>query len=712
MRLIITFSLINISILLCQIGLAQEKCSEIKVAVNSDWTSYQIEKSEVYDFFQEQYGYELMMDSLPGFKDNQSEEEWKNSVHEFLFNFLQESNPTVHFISRGGDECDYSFTYNIGLIAIDNDYSRISDEGYIATGVLSTNNACGENRLIDVNYGRDIDLLQAIKNMVAQSGHLNIELYNYENDHLSPPRGPRILATTKERNFVSPLEDERKIEINLEVRNCKNAIVYEKSHGHEVGLQSRTNRSTLRNNIHQQAAFTIRDGNPLLIGLARPTTASVFYELKKGVNPDIEQIAIGTCGRDRMEIKTLNIIIDGLEILVRPKKPAIKPEESTSIDIYFNCVSPDGRKRPVAGKELILSVKGLVDGSVSPSGTITTDSNGKATLQYKSGKQDEKVTITASYQPVNYPDNVTGKGSVNVIPKYVWSGTINLEITERFNCNVEEQESELGIREVTAADEKMMVANISIGMDDFDLPTQSTNGGSALKYASGDYILKLSEDHLSTGRAMKTWCQSAPQHWESPGNWNTRHETMTGQAFRDIKLENLTMLIVKDIGFSKSSQNQMQNQAQEAAQMMELQRQMQEAGKNMDLEAIEALKEQMVKSVQWDKSSNTFPVIIRVQLVLDSKPDPLTTSYDYQNYNACLGTYADNESRSNTVDIPLVAPVSAEFKGTFTRGDNGQDNIKASVLLTETSQAGFYSDICPDKITTIKGEITLERQKE
>jgi len=50
--------------------------------------------------------------------------------------------------------------------------------------------------------------------------------------------------------------------------------------------------------------------------------------------------------------------------------------------------------------------------------------------------------------------------------------------------------------------------------------------------------------------------------------------------------------------------------------------------------------------------------------------------------------------------------------GIFTHGDNSQDNNKASVLLTETLQESFYSDIYPGKIKIIKGEITLERQKE
>lgn len=295
---------------------------------------------------------------------------------------------------------------------------------------------------------------------------------------------------------------------------------------------------------------------------------------------------------------------------------------------------------------------------------------------------------------------------------YKWSGNINFEITERFNCNIDEKTSELGRHEINANDEIKMVANMSIGTDDFDIPTQSTNTGGKLRYISGDYMIRLQQDHKYKGLAEKTWCQSAPQHWQSPGNWNTTHETMSGQANREIKAENLTLLIVKDIGYNKSTEQKMHNQAEQAAKMIELQMKMQEAGKNMDTKAIEEMKEQMLKMVQGDKNSNSFPVIVRVQLAFGGKTDPVSTTYEYQNYNACLDTLVDNESRSNTLDYPLVTVTGAEFKGTYTKGANGQDRITARVDSTETTQGSYYSDICPEKTIIIKGEINLERHKD
>jgi hypothetical protein len=224
-------------------------------------------------------------------------------------------------------------------------------------------------------------------------------------------------------------------------------------------------------------------------------------------------------------------------------------------------------------------------------------------------------------------------------------------------------------------------------------------------------MIRLQQDHKYKGLAEKTWCQSAPQHWESPGNWNTLHETMSGRVNREIKAENLTFLIVKDTGINKSSQDKMHNQAEQAAKMIELQMKMQEAGKNMDTKAIEEMKEQMLKMVQGDKNSNSFPVIIRVQLAFGGKTDPVSTTYENIKYDACLAK-EDNDSRSNTLDYPLVTVTAAEFKGTYTKGENGQDRITARVDSTETTQGSYYSDICPEKTIVIKGEINLERHKD
>ena len=57
-------------------------------------------------------------------------------------------------------------------------------------------------------------------------------------------------------------------------------------------------------------------------------------------------------------------------------------------------------------------------------------------------------------------------------------------------------------------------------------------------------------------------------------------------------------------------------------------------------------------------------------------------------------------------------PMVMQMKGTYTRGKDGSDIITATINKTENSQTGFYKEMCPAGITTINGQIKLERQKE
>lgn len=280
-----------------------------------------------------------------------------------------------------------------------------------------------------------------------------------------------------------------------------------------------------------------------------------------------------------------------------------------------------------------------------------------------------------------------------------WTGTINLEITERLQCNAEEQTSELSRREVRADDENIYKAKLTIGMDDFDLLLQpAIPANNLLNKVSGQMDYSYDEDHFTAGRAVKTWCQSAPQHWESPGSWNTKHETWSGRATRQIKKENINLLIAKDQNFDK-------------AFMQDLQKQMQEAAKNMDMAAINKLKGQMVGMVQGDQESNSIPVIIHIEIVFDiTEKDPVIKTYEKKSYDACLGRFSEDENVTDNIELPIAMPMVMEMKGTYTSGKDGSDIITATINKTENTKADFYKEICPDKLITIKGEITLERK--
>ena len=666
--------------LLCQVNLAQEPCSEIKVAVIFD-----VIDEDLYEFHQSQYAADTKPeDRLPGFTNWMMKDDWMNAVYDYLLNFLQESNPDVNFVLENGD-------YELGFTIY---------KGYVVRGKLSEDNACGfSHRLIKDKLEEHKDLFQAIKNLIGfHFDQINRTLINHELKYPTPVRGPKIEAN-KSRDYLSPLFDDRKLDIQTIIYNCKWENVYDRKKAQSEVFYPLNTERTKSKSTQNWPQNTLSYGDYLKLGIKTNKGASATFGLVKGTDPSIEEFEIYTCGRDRKETKTIKININGLDIQVKPKKTEVQSSEKTSIDIYFNTVSPNGNKRPVVGKQLTLSVKGIVDGSVSPSKTVTTDSKGKATLQYKAGKKEEKITITASYQPVKYPDVVTGSSHINIISKeYAWNGSLSLEVNRSFQCNEEEQISELSRCEVRANDEITQKVNLTISMDDFDLALQPAIPATHLIVdASGEMYYLFNEDHFTADRAVKTWCFS--KKWISPGSWNTRHETWSGQADRQIKKENINLLITKDIELNKEA-------------MQDLQKQMQEAAKNNDMAAIQELKGQMVGMVQGNQDNNTIPIRIRIEIVFDiTEKDILKKTWEYKGDDVCLETDDRNESGTNTIELPIAQPVVAEMKGTYTRGKDGRDIITANINKTETSQSDFYKEICPDVITTINGQINLERQR-
>ena len=280
---------------------------------------------------------------------------------------------------------------------------------------------------------------------------------------------------------------------------------------------------------------------------------------------------------------------------------------------------------------------------------------------------------------------------------YAWKGSLHLEVIRHFQCNEQEQTSELSRREVRANDEKTQKVNLTISMDDFDLAMQPAIAATHLIVnASGEMNCVYNEDHFTAVRSVKTWCLS-PKRWESPGGWSTKHETWTGEAFRHIKKENINLLIAKDMELNKAA-------------MQDLQQQMQEAAQNKDMAAIQKLKGQIVGMIKGDQDSNTIPIRVRVEIMVNiAEKDPIMTTYERKVYNVCLGRYEVDESGTNTIELPIAHPMAAELKGTYVRGKDGRDTIMATVNMTETSQGMFCTDICPEVTTTISGQINLER---
>ncbi|NLE35295.1 MAG: hypothetical protein GX622_09340 [Bacteroidales bacterium] len=715
MNRFIYFPLVIFSLLSANSFPQDLKCSKPKVNVILSETFHPENRIEVYNHFQGYYT--SVTDSTnitPGFEYWQTEEDFYTRIQEYIFQTLQEYNPDVEFVSKSTESGEYKFDYFLNLYAIDVvdpetgiPYSKI---GYNIGAKLIGLDVCGtEAWVIKHKRSQDLDLFQAIKNLVGfYFMNINREIIDHERRFLVPPRGPRI-ETQYSRKSVSPLSEERKADVQLNVYNCKDQIVYMTNNGQKVFCPKKTERGE-NCPTPMFLQVMINTENIVTLIITRPTGGSLRYELKKGIQPGIEKFEILTCGRDKKEKKTIELNIDGLEIQVSPKKPAIKPDEQTAVDIYFNRVSPDGKKQPVAGKEVSLSIKGLADGSVTPSKSVTTDSNGKGTLQYKAGDRDEKITITASYQPVNYLDKVTGSGSVSVIPgNFAWTGSIDLEITQTFNCDVEEPTSDLGTKRILADDHKTTYANITIGLSDFNLPANGTSAGAKLQFISGEVTVIMNEDHTIDGSAEKTQCHNdgtGRWEWVSPGNWNTWNETMAGQAYADIKDGVINLLITKEMLGDKEAMNNMQQK------MAEMQAKLQDAYNSMDKQAMEKMKGEMRNKLQGDPKDAMFPVKAVIDISFGVRNYPVYTSRERKAFNVCTGEFEENESSSETVEMPLMPPIGAEMKGEYTRGRNGNDRIELSINETRHFNPTFGSGTsCPEGKITINGSITLERNK-
>jgi hypothetical protein len=157
-----------------------------------------------------------------------------------------------------------------------------------------------------------------------------------------------------------------------------------------------------------------------------------------------------------------------LEITVTPQRRMIEPGQETTVDIHFAKIDVRGGKEPIAGKTITIKIKGLIDGSVSPTGEARTDAGGNARITYRAGKKDKQVTFSASHQPEEYEGSVQGKAEVRVSGEHEWSGTLTIEQASTFHCGIEPTK-ETGWQEMTEKEERTQRVSLALTSDDFDL---------------------------------------------------------------------------------------------------------------------------------------------------------------------------------------------------------------------------------------------------
>ena len=385
----------------------EEPCSKPKVAV-----VMQVEEVKEGEFFKH------LNDQYP----SQPKGSWLNQIQEKVLEELRMNSPGTQFIRATGDvpkDCDYYFKYIFSLIGAGQDIEvagllHSEYTAYWMSSTLAQNSACGnQNYILNVEITRDNrDINKTIERNISAHGNIGNRIKEREESHAVPPRGPEMIAS-QDREYVSPLEEEKELKIKIDVSNCKGEPVYDRYHGQWVYLPRYTERGEIRPTKGFPQELLVTDNQVILI-IVRPVGASATYSLKKGIKASQDPAEIKTCGLDREAVNETKIQIHGLELRVKPKKKSVSPGENTDIIISFNEVDTKNKKYPVPGKELEIKVTGIVDGNISSKGNYITDEHGDVVLTYKAGDNDKRIKITAKYQPKDYPEFVQDESTITV----------------------------------------------------------------------------------------------------------------------------------------------------------------------------------------------------------------------------------------------------------------------------------------------------------
>jgi hypothetical protein len=361
--------------------------------------------------------------------------EWQQYIANLVMQELRKNSPGTVFIPGECPDCDYRFdpTLDVRAHGMYTAYSMFSS--FAAKPVCR---AAGHKWTH--HTGDDRNLEYTIRRNIAAHGDIGETIDEYE-DAGSPARGPRM-KVSPDREFVSPVKDERELKLQIDVTNCKGTKMYhiQRNRRQQVRLPKTTDRGEFNptKDFLQQDSEVI--GNTLILLLAHPVGGNATYTLNSGTDADREHITITACGRDRDETKEEEIVIYGLDLEVTPDRMRISTEDRADIWIKLSKIDPDGKKMPVPGKTIQLDIRGLVDGNVKPTGKYITDDDGEVYLVYTSGENDKSVTFDAKFQPVDYPEFVSDKATIAVTKPY-WQGTLHYWEKESYACSFKATEA-------------------------------------------------------------------------------------------------------------------------------------------------------------------------------------------------------------------------------------------------------------------------------
>ncbi|MDT8400749.1 MAG: hypothetical protein RQ743_03560 [Bacteroidales bacterium] len=358
---------------------------------------------------------------------------WLSEIQAMVCEALKNNNPGVKFVRIGsgaGEAYEYVFKYLLSLSNIaEGDYDfeeSIIDEYskyyFEITSSINSVHPCGPSMFVYEHItNRSRTLRGAIESNIADHFSLENKIERFEKENPVPPRDPE-LSVELDRDFVSPLKEERIAKVKARVVSCREIPAYDVNPYQFVFYSpEESDRGSLDFKV-DQGYIGMNSGpqpgvNTLVVYTIADGTAEAEFELESGVEQGNQTVTIKTCGLVSFFIEELETLkIKGLEVKVRPVRKEIYQEEETEIILTLNKTDPDGGDEPVSGKKLSVRITGLNNGEIKPKSNYVTDSRGEVRLHYKAGDRDEMIQVSASFQPEDYPDKATGRAFIKVKP--------------------------------------------------------------------------------------------------------------------------------------------------------------------------------------------------------------------------------------------------------------------------------------------------------
>lgn len=247
---------------------------------------------------------------------------------------------------------------------------------------------------------------------------LTDRIARYEASHGQALRDPTLTASPQSPAWVSPEPGETHAWVFARAVDCRGqthdrTFFYYQKHPPRGTLDAR--------NAREDYSFTA-SGNWNIAESQIAGGVDLRYTLETGTEPGSVPMEVFVIARgDRHVRQVVFIKVKGLLVEVKPARASLSPGQQTNVrvSLWKTSVDAEGRPQspePIAGRQIRVATEGLVDGAVAPSGSVTTNEQGEATLTYTAGRSDKAVKFIATYQPEGYNDHVTGSGAVKVVP--------------------------------------------------------------------------------------------------------------------------------------------------------------------------------------------------------------------------------------------------------------------------------------------------------